>query len=245
MKYLIVALCALTVAVSVLFVSFNLDECCEYLGLLAAEGVSERPGVEHAKVEATREDGAIPDKVKGLRLNQLAGAVELPDLNNKVRRVDFAGSKFTVFVWLSSVCPTSKIYEERLNKLAADFKDVAFWAVNSDAMEGLPELRAHFLNGDKPLAFPLLKDDFNRLADRFGARVCPDVFVFDRDGKLQYRGGVDDNRNPQVVKTSFLHEVLASLLAGKNPPWRYQRPNGCCPIDRVEPVTDDKANASK
>lgn len=246
MKYLVVALCSLTLATSVLLVSFNFDACCEYLGLLAPEGVSERPGVEHAQIEAALEDGAIPESVRGIKLHQPGGPVSLPDLDHQVREIDYAAAKFTVFVWVSALCPTSGIYEERLNALKSEFgSEVAFWAVNSDEMEKLPELRSHFQRKEGPLKLTVLKDEGNVLADRWGARVCPDVFVFSREGKLEYRGGVDDSRNPQEVRESYLREVLRSLLRGEKPRWRYQKANGCCPIDRVRPANAPQAAATK
>lgn len=235
MKYLLIALISLSIAGSALFYSIFPEECCEYIGLMAPEGVSEVPGVPHAKPEPASEDGKIPEKVRGLKLHDAAGEVSLPDLNSKVRRIDLSAHKFTVFVWVSSVCPTSKSYIIRLNELQAEFgQEVAFWAVNSSAMETSAEIAAVYETGKWPLNFTVLKDDQNLLADRFGAKVCPDVFVFNREGKLEYRGGVDDSRDPAKVSRRYLHEVLRSLLNGSRPQWRYQPPNGCCPIDRVE-----------
>ena len=235
MKYLLIALTSLSIAGSALFFSIFQEECCEYIGLMAPEGVSEVPGVAHAKPEPVSEDGSIPDKVRGLKLQDSAGSVRLPDLHNKVHEVDFASHKFTVFVWVSSVCPTSKSYIIRLNELQAEFgQEVAFWGVNSSAMEGVAEIAEVYETGKWPLNFTVLKDDKNVLADRFGAKVCPDVFVFNKEGKLEYRGGVDDARDPAKVSQRYLHAVLRSLLSGNRPSWRYQPPNGCCPIDRIE-----------
>jgi thiol-disulfide isomerase/thioredoxin len=235
MKYLLIALCSLTVAASALLFSLNKEACCEWLGLMAPEGVSEVPGVQHAKVDPARDDGAIPASVRGLKLYDAAGEVSLPDLHNRVHVVDFKSRKFTVFVWVSCVCPTSKAYILRLNELQNEFgKEVVFWAVNSSAMEGASEIAADYESSKEPLNFTVLKDDKNLLADRFGAKVCPDIFVFNREGKLEYRGGVDDSRDPRNVQRRYLHDVLAALLNASAPPWRYQPPNGCCPIDRVE-----------
>ena len=55
MKYVLVALCSLTLAGSALFYSFNQEACCEYIGLMAPEGVSEVPGVKHAEIEPDSE----------------------------------------------------------------------------------------------------------------------------------------------------------------------------------------------
>ena len=136
MKYLLIALISLSIAGSALFFSIFQEECCEYIGLMAPEGVSEVPGVPHAKPEPAAEDGKIPDKVRGLKLLDAAGGVKLPDLHNRVHEIDFAARKFTVFVWVSSVCPTSNSSIIRMNELQPEFgQDVAVWAMNCSAME--------------------------------------------------------------------------------------------------------------
>lgn len=211
----------------------SLDECCEYLGLLSPEGVSEVPGVEHADIEEAEADGSIPSSVPGLKLHDHAGEIELPDIHGESRRIDFGAAGATVFVFVSSFCPTSKIYEERLNRLAADFRDVAFWAISSSAQEDLDRLRAHFDDGaPNRLKMTVLRDEDHLVADRWGGRVATDVFVFDPEGRLVYRGGIDDSRKPQEVETEYLRLALQDLTAGEEPRWRYQPSTGCCPIAR-------------
>lgn len=218
-----------------------IDECCEYIGLLGPEDVSEVPGVEHAAIEEARPDGSIPETVPGLKLHDAMPVFTLPDLHGAQVKVE-AGAPFTVVIWVSSLCPTSQVYEVRLNELKRDFADVRWVMINSAAMESVPELLEHF-ERDEPgrLQLPVLKDDRNVVADLFGARVSTETFVFDRAGKLQYRGAIDDARNPTRVKVSYLREVLKDLAAGKTPQWRYTAPKGCCPIDRVEKESSQPA----
>ncbi|MBZ0136408.1 MAG: redoxin domain-containing protein [Planctomycetes bacterium] len=248
MKYLtpliVIALVGFTGYATYLFLPDKVvDECCEYLGLLAPEGVSETPGVEHVQFEGPTADGSIPDALPGLKLHDSVEPFSLPDIDGEQHEVDLSGGKLTAVVWVSSFCPTSKIYETRLNELAADFADVRFWAINSSAMESVDELKAHFHDGHpERLRLTVLKDDGNVIADRFGARVSAEVFVFDRTGRLQYRGGIDDARNMDMVAVKYLRTVLGQLLRGEEPEWRYQPAKGCCPIDKLgapepEPTT--------
>jgi hypothetical protein len=238
MKYfvplIVIGVVALTGFATYLIAPQQVEECCEYIGLLAPEGVSETPGVEHVDFAEAEADGNIPAEVPGLKLNDTPATVTLPDLDGKQRTIDFAG-EVTVVVWVSSFCPTSKIYEERLNALAEDFSDVRFWAINSSAMESLIELKAHFGDGDENrLRWTVLKDDDNVVADKFGARVSTEVFVFDTQGRLQYRGGIDDARQPDMVAVQYLRTVLKQITSGEAPEWHYQPSKGCCPIDRIE-----------
>lgn len=250
MKYLtpliVIALVSLTGYATYLFLPDTFDECCEYLGLLAPDGVSEVPGQEHVEFEGPTSDGSIPPGTPGLHTGDPAPAISLPDIHGELREVDYGAHDFTVVVWVSSFCPTSKIYEERLNDLVNDFDNAAFWGINSSAMESVDELRNHFTDGDPArLRIPVLKDDRNVLADAFGARVSAEAFVLDRQGRLQYRGGIDDARNPQRVGAEYLRTVLGQLTRGDKPQWRYQPAKGCCPIDKLgldeqAPEPDDK-----
>lgn len=217
-----------------------ITECCEYIGLLGPEDVSEVPGVEHAVIEEAAADGSIPASVPGLKLNDKLEPFTLPDLHGKPVKVE-AGAEFTAVVWVSSLCPTSQVYEVRMNELARDFPNVRWVAINSAAMESVPELLEHFERNDPDrLNWTVLKDDRNVIADQFGARVSTETFIFDRAGKLQYRGAIDDARNPTRVTTSYTRDVLKQLAQGKTPKWRYTAPKGCCPIDRVKPDAPEK-----
>jgi hypothetical protein len=237
MKYLtpliVIAAVAVTGLLTYLFAPQQVEECCEYLGLLAPEGVSETPGVEHVDFEAADPAGKIPATMPGLKEGANPGEFTLPDIHGADHTVKFDG--VTVVVFVSSFCPTSKIYEARLNALAEEFPEVKFWAINSSAMESVEELRRHFGDGaEDRLNWTVLKDDRNVIADKFGARVSTETFVFDAQGKLQYRGGIDDARQPDKVSVQYLRTVLKQVVNGEAPEWHYQPGKGCCPIDRVE-----------
>lgn len=234
MKYIVPIVLVLGTAVVTWIAadSENFDSCCEYLGLLAPDGVSEVPGQEHVEFEEARDDGKIPESVPGIRIGESAGEVSLKDYQGKQHTVDFNAAKFTAIVWVSSFCPTSKIYEERIITLADDFKgDVQWFSINSSAMESLGELKEHF--GYEDWMLPVLKEEKPILANRFGARVTTETFIFGRDGKLLYRGGIDDARRPLRVEQEYVREVLEALIAGNSVPFEYQPAKGCCPIDRL------------
>jgi hypothetical protein len=240
MKYLIplilIILAAGTVYGTYLFLPEEFEECCSYLGLLAPEGVSEVPGVAHADLPDATDDGSIPADLPGLKLGDAAGEIALPDLDGKAVNIDFSKADLTAIVWVSCYCPTSMIYEARLNQVAADYSGVQWYAINSSAMESVEELRKHYGDGDPDrLRLTVLKDDRNVIADRFGVSVTTETYIFNRAGKLEYRGGIDDARNPQRVEVHYVRPVLDALANGREPKWRYQPAKGCCPIDRIKP----------
>ncbi|MFN9800219.1 MAG: thioredoxin family protein, partial [Bacteroidota bacterium] len=73
----------------------------------------------------------------------------------------------------------------------------------------------------------------SELANAFGARTTPHVFVFDKNLKLVYRGAIDDNyESPAKVKQSYLLDAISNLAAGKKVDPADTKPVGCS-IKRV------------
>ncbi len=81
---------------------------------------------------------------------------------------------------------------------------------------------------------PYLLDVKSELADAFGAKVTPHVFLFDAEGKLAYKGGIDNNvKDPKAVTKHFLKEALNAVLKGAKPETQESKSIGCT-IKRVE-----------
>jgi len=60
------------------------------------------------------------------------------------------------------------------------------------------------------------------------AQTTPRVFVLDREGRLRYRGALDDTSFAQRVPTRVsLEDAVQALLAGKSPCASETRPHGC------------------
>lgn len=54
------------------------------------------------------------------------------------------------------------------------------------------------------------------LADAFDANHTPECFLFDKNSRLAYKGGIDDNPgNADAVKTRLLQNAISEMLAGK------------------------------
>jgi hypothetical protein len=61
-----------------------------------------------------------------------------------------------------------------------------------------------------------LLDKDHVVADAFGARTTPHVFLFDKDMKLVYKGAIDDNvAKAAEVKERWLHNAIERLAEGK------------------------------
>jgi len=63
---------------------------------------------------------------------------------------------------------------------------------------------------------PMLVDHQHQVADAFGARTTPHVFLFDGTGLLVYTGAIDDNvDSAKKVKKNWLMDAMNSVAKGQ------------------------------
>ena len=140
--------------------------------------------------------------------------------------------KVSVVVFTCNQCPYAKAFEPRIIELAKQYqaKGIAFYAVDSNdenqyAEESLAEMKSRAAQKGYP--YPYLKDADSSIAHAYGARVTPHVYVIDGNGKLRYRGYVDDSAKPEERKTTGLANALDELIAGKSVSNQATRAFGC------------------
>ena len=133
-------------------------------------------------------------------------------------------------------CPLVKQYATRLNQIAADHADKVTWiGINSNRHDSLKEIQ-HFaeLTG---LKLPLAKDPGNRVADSFAATRTPEVFLFDANHLLRYRGVIDDQFSYGQQKTAagenYLADAISAVLNNETPLIAETDAVGCI-IGRVQ-----------
>jgi peroxiredoxin/mono/diheme cytochrome c family protein len=157
---------------------------------------------------------------------------------------DFAERKLVVLAFLGVECPLAKLYGPRLAKLAAEFesKGVTFIGIDSNSQDSITELAAYARTHQ--IAFPLLKDPGNRVADQFGARRTPEVFVLDAERRVRYWGRIDDQYGVGFVrdepKRHDLRLAIEELLASKSVSVAETAAPGC----HIGRVQTPKADAS-
>ena len=139
----------------------------------------------------------------------------LPDTNGKNQSLnDLKGEKGAVVVWLSAQCPVVRAYNDRMNKLAAEYeaKGIKFIGINSNSTESLEWVKSHAAENYK---FPVLIDKANVLADKFGANVTPEMFYFNEKNVLLYHGAIDNDKSGENVTANYLKDAFDLTLAGK------------------------------
>lgn len=198
----------------------------------------------------------------------------LPGVDGKTHKSsEFMKSKILAVVFESNHCPVSQLYEGRIEKLYADYrnKGVTLVAINpnnakavrldelgyTDVTDSLPEMkiRAAFRGIDWPY---LYDGETQALSMKFGAVATPHIFLFDQERKLRYQGRIDDNQREDLVKTQDARNAIDAMLAGKPVPVAETRAFGCTTkwmyksqdVEReqerikAEPVTVDTIDAA-
>jgi peroxiredoxin len=171
---------------------------------------------------------AVAPQSKSIRLEK----IDLVDYRGRTWELDdFKDDKILVVAFLGTECPLAKHYSIRLQELADHYSDqkVCIVAVMSNRQDSLEEIAA-FADRQK-LEYPILKDLGNRLADQLSADRTPEIYVFDANRDLRYRGRIDDQYGIGYIRDDVrrhdLKIALEELLAGKQVSVPRTRAVGC------------------
>ena len=164
----------------------------------------------------------------GAEMGQPVADFTLPDADGKKHSLaSLKGEKGTVLIFISTQCPVSNAYNERMEKLAQDYKSrgVAVVGINANKPESVDDIKAHA--AQNKLTFTILKDAGNKVADQLGATNTPEVFFLDAAGKLVYRGRIDNSRSGESITNNDLRDAIDATLAGKPVANSFVRAFGC------------------
>jgi peroxiredoxin len=164
----------------------------------------------------------------------------LPDLTGRPVSLSqtLRGRQAAVLCFIGIDCPIGNLLLPRLLDLERTYRQrgVAFLAINSNAHESLDQIQEHA--AEHQIAFPVLRDAGNRLADQLRIDRVAEILVVDADAKLRYRGAVDDQYARGALRDhptrNHLADALDDILARRAVRVPVT-PVITCPIDRVEP----------
>jgi len=135
---------------------------------------------------------------------------------------DFRDHEALLVMFICNHCPFVKHVVDELGRVGRDYlpRGVGIVAINSNDVANYPQDGPEHM---KTLAeregweFPYLLDATQQVARDFRAACTPDFFLFDGEGKLVYRGQLDDSRpgSGRPVTGRDLRAALDALLAGE------------------------------
>jgi peroxiredoxin len=179
---------------------------------------------------------ALTESTMELELGAEAPDFALTDVvtGKTVRRDDFRGQNGLLVMFICTHCPYVKHVEKGLAALGMDYdgEPISIVAVSSndavtypdDAPEGLKR-QAETMG----FRFPYLYDETQDVARSYHAACTPDLFLFDGDLKLVYRGQFDASRpgNGVPVTGQDLRAAMDAVLAGTAVATEQQPSIGC------------------
>jgi peroxiredoxin len=171
-----------------------------------------------------------------LDLGTTAPDFALPDVvtGKTVRRDDFRGQKALLVIFICTHCPYVKHMEKGLAALGMDYagKPISIVAISSNDAETYPEDSPAGLKKQAQtlgFRFPYLYDETQQVARAYKAACTPDIYLFDADFKLVYRGQFDSSRPASGVPITGadLRAAIDAVLAGNKPTANQQASIGC------------------
>jgi hypothetical protein len=133
-----------------------------------------------------------------------------------VTNIDSTKTKaVTVYMTLGVNCPATPRYTDRVKELESVYaqKGVQFVYIYPNKTESA-EAKAAF-HAKSGYAGGMVDDEGGRITKLLEGKKTSEAFVVGKDGKIAYRGGVDDSLDAKSVTAKYLATALDEVLAGK------------------------------
>jgi peroxiredoxin len=161
---------------------------------------------------------------------------QLPDVRTGelVTPGDFADKEILLVIFMCAHCPYVQLVQSELAAIGRDYRNRSFGMVAISAND--PDISP----GDAPpklkdqaeklgFVFPYLYDATQETAKAYGAACTPDIFLFNAQRKLVYRGQLDEARpgNGKPITGKDLRVAIECLYEGKSMPVTQFPSSGC------------------
>ncbi len=126
------------------------------------------------------------------------------------------GSKGTVLIFVSSLCPCTDAHRQMVESILEQTKakGINFYLVFSNKGETKDFIEYFYRSINWDIAYIL--DTAGNLLNKYKATHTPQAFVLSPKNKVLYKGPIDDsNLNQGRVDKPYLKNALEDLLAGR------------------------------
>ena len=169
----------------------------------------------------------------------IGSAIPNPELKMKdisgsdVSFKDAMGKNGLVVMFSCNTCPIVKKYQSRTLEVCkyAMGNGLGVILLNSNEAtrnEGDSYNDMKTYAADQHYFFNYVVDSHSAMADAFGANRTPEVFIFNKAGKLAYHGAIDDNSaGPDAVTRKHAMIAIDEIVAGREVTQKETRSVGC------------------
>ena len=153
-----------------------------------------------------------------MKLGSDLPAFELPNIDTKlIGSAQFAGKPLLV-MFICNHCPYVIHVADELARIGRDYADreIGIVAIQSNNVDEYPADSPELMKkevADRGYNFPYLYDASQEVAISFTAACTPDLFLFDAQHKLAYRGRLDETRPKRIE--SGVYDSTGNLADGK------------------------------
>lgn len=136
-------------------------------------------------------------------------------------------------VFSCNTCPFVVMWEDRYRQLEemCQINKVGMLYINSnEAKRNGDDSKEEMKNYAKSMGytFPYLIDQNSAVANAFGAKTTPHIYLFDENKKLVYKGAIDDNfRDISQVKETYLLDAIQQMVSGVDIKIKETNAKGC------------------
>jgi len=160
--------------------------------------------------------------------------LKMKDITGKEVSFKDAAKKNGLLVMFScNTCPVVKKYQPRTNEVCkyAMSKEIGVVLLNpNEAARDKGDSYSDMQNYGKANNYSwfYVVDKNSAMADAFGATRTPEVFLYNKDGKLVYHGAIDDNQNGgDEVTRKHLSIAIDEMTGGKDVSTKKTKSVGC------------------
>lgn len=179
-----------------------------------------------------------------IELGSPAPDFQLPATDGSNVSLDsFKSADALVVIFICNHCPYVIHIAPALASLAQEYmqNNIAFVAINSNDTANYPADSFDLMKVEKEkrgYPFPYLFDESQAVAKAYSAACTPDIYLFDKDRRLVYRGQFDDTRPQRISSGNYdseaspatgadLRRPLDTLIAGGKIPEQQYPSMGC------------------
>ena len=145
---------------------------------------------------------------------------------------DVMGDNGAVVMFTCNHCPYVVGSEERIENAASRARELGmgFVGINSNdpIMYESDNWDSMVKRAGKGMSYAYLHDETQAIAHAYGAERTPEFYLLDGNGRVTYRGRLDDSPNdPSLATTHELMDAIEALLADEQPDTSRTDSIGC------------------